>query len=71
MVTLTGSGRRETLATTAMGITALQQHPFANKWSWNLTIVGNLRELLEDIREVTVTQSVMVLFRRAKARRRG
>jgi len=30
---------------------ALQQHPFANEWSWNLTIVGNLCELLEDIQE--------------------
>ncbi len=51
MVTLTGSGRIETLATTEMGIKAFQQLPFANEWSWNLTIVGNLRKLLEVIRE--------------------
>jgi len=50
-VALTGSGHIATPATMETGIKALQQLTFANEWIWILTIIGNLSNLLEDIRE--------------------
>jgi len=49
-VILTGSGRIEQQAPARTGLKLLQQHKFVHEWSWELMIVGNLQELLEDIR---------------------
>jgi len=44
-----GSGRIKRQAPASMGLKLLQQQKFMHEWSWELTIVGNLQELLEDI----------------------
>jgi len=49
-VILTGSGRIKQQTLARMGLQWLQQQQFAHEWSWELTIVGNLQELLEDVR---------------------
>ena len=48
-LTLTGSGNIDTMLSKPKGIAALAQHQYGQEWKWELTIVGNLHSLLEDI----------------------
>jgi len=48
-VTLTGSGKIDPPAIIGKGLMALQQHTFAHEWSWELTIVGKLQIILDDV----------------------
>jgi len=48
-LTLTGSGNIDTMLSKPEGIAALAQHQYGQEWKWELTIVGNLQSLLEDI----------------------
>jgi len=48
-VILMGSRQINTLATTQAWLATLQNHHFTCKWKWELTIVGDLSELIADI----------------------
>jgi len=49
-IILTGSGTIERMASNPEGFDLLQQHHFGHKWLWELTVIGNLHELVADIR---------------------
>jgi len=49
MLILMGSRQIDILITPQAVITSLQNHPFTCNWHWELTIVGNLSELVENI----------------------
>jgi len=49
-VIMTGSGQIDPPKTITKGISALQHHAFVHKWSWELTIIGSLQNLLDNIR---------------------
>jgi len=48
-IILTGSGMIDTHVQPLEGIPFLQQHQFCHKWQWELTVIGNLPELMVDI----------------------
>jgi len=48
-LTLTGYGNIDIVASKPKGIAALVQHQFGWEWKWELTIIGNLQLLLEDV----------------------
>jgi len=48
-MTLTGYGNIDIMASKPEGLAALIQHQFGWEWKWELTIIGNLQLLLEDI----------------------
>jgi len=48
-LTLTGYGNIDIMASKPKGIAALAQHPFRREWKWELTLIGNLQLVLEDI----------------------
>jgi len=49
-LTLTGYGNIDIVVSKPEGIAALAQHQYRREWKWELTIVGNLQLLLEDVR---------------------
>jgi len=46
---LTGSGTIKNRARKLEGFEALLQHHFGREWLWELTVIGNLHKLIEDI----------------------
>jgi len=48
-LTLTGYGNIDIVVSKPKGIAALAQHHYGQEWKWELTIVGNLQLLLEDV----------------------
>jgi len=65
-VILTGSGQIEQPATPKNGLILLLQQTFVHDWSWELMIVGNIHDLIDDIQASNGFSISNVLFQEGR-----